>query len=399
MKSNNKQLFRLFGAIAAGIAFGAISPDWGIRVTNSFRELFGAFMRFFVPFIVLGLVSASIASFRRGAGQTLFTTLAFAAISTISAGFLAFFSTQTATPFLLAGNTTLPSANPATALMPLFTLDIPPMLDVKTALLTAILFGLGISATSANRLRDAAVESKGIILEILRKAVVPTLPIYVFTVVANLTANGQLVALGGGCSRIMVVAASLSICMLVLQYTVAGIVTGRNPAKSILTMLPAYLAGCGSCSSVATVPLTIRQTRENGVAGDTAELVVPLCSSIHHVGGVCNMIVFTSGLMILSGGIPSFAAFAKFILLLSVVSFASPGVPGGLALACASIAESALGFTPDRYAVVVALYLAMDSLGTACNLSCDGALAMIVDGIRRRGPFIVRKPVLAPIPA
>ena len=148
-------------------------------------------------------------------------------------------------------------------------------------------------------------------------------------------------------------------------------------------MLPAYMAGCGSCSSVASIPLTLCQVQKNGVSGTTAELVIPLCSSVHHAGGVANLIVYAAGVMILHGGTLSAHVFIPFVLLVALISFVTPGIPGGVAMASASVAGSVLGFTPEQYAVIVAIYIALDGIGTACNLTCDGAVAMIVEKLLR----------------
>jgi len=185
--------------------------------------------------------------------------------------------------------------------------------------------------------------------------------------------------MGGDCIKIMTLAIITTLAVMVMIYMVAGIVTGSNPLRALGNMIPAYVAGCGSCSSVASIPYTMRQVRENGVSDTTAELVIPLCSSVHHVGSVSNLIVYAAGVMILHGGELSAQAFIPFVMLVALISFATPGIPGGVAMASASVAGSILGFTPEQYAIIVAIYIALDGIGTACNLTCDGAVAMIVE--------------------
>jgi Na+/H+-dicarboxylate symporter len=150
-------------------------------------------------------------------------------------------------------------------------------------------------------------------------------------------------------------------------------------------MLPAYLTGWGCCSSAATIPVTLRQVRKNGVSDETANLVIPLCANIHLAGSMANMVVYGAGFVVLAGGTLGFGAFAEYIFMISIIAVASPGVPGGVVLASAPIAESALGITPEHYAVLIAVYMALDGMGTACNLTGDGAIALVVDRFRAGG--------------
>ena len=150
-------------------------------------------------------------------------------------------------------------------------------------------------------------------------------------------------------------------------------------------MMPAYLTGWGCCSSAATLPVTLRQTRKNGVSGKIADLVIPLCANVHLAGSMANMVVYTAGFIVLFGGEISFVKYLEFMFMLSIIAVASPGIPGGVVLASATIAESALGFSPERYALVIATYMALDGMGTACNLTGDGAIALIMDKLSRGG--------------
>jgi len=228
------------------------------------------------------------------------------------------------------------------------------------------------------------------------------MPIYVFTVVAGMVANEQIRGMGGDCVRIMIVAVLSTTAATVLLYVAASFVTGRNPLRALCNMIPAYLAGCGSCSSVASIPYTLKHVQENGVSEQTAELVIPLCSSVHHVGSVVNLVVYVVGLAVLTGEMLPTHVFMEYVILVAVVSFLTPGIPGGVALASAWVAQSVLGFSPDQYAFVIAIYLVLDGVGTACNLTCDGAVAMMVEKIMRRnvivhGDFLVRDERLIPL--
>ena len=373
---------KLFIAIAIGIALGWISPDWVIRTLNCFRDTFGQFIKFIVPFIILGLVAPAIIDTGRNAGRMLLMTIGIAWLSTVIFGYFAYGVSVTVFPKIISGalgDTASVKAFPA-----FFSLQIPPIMDVITALVTSLIIGFGAIVTEAEVLSKGADELRKVVMLTLKYAFVPFLPAYILTVMADLTASGKLGAVGGSGLKIMVVAMATTTSVLVIQYIVAGVIARKNPFRCLWTMLPAYLTGWGCCSSAATIPYTLAQTKKNGVSDETASLVIPLCSSMHMAGSMANVVVYSAGLLVLMGqGLP-LGAYTEYILLVSLIAVASPGVPGGVVLATQAVAEAALGFTPERYAIMIALYLALDGMGTACNLTGDGAIALIVDKFRCR---------------
>ena len=375
-------LLQLFIAIALGVVVGLFSPAWGIRSLNCFRDLFGQFIKFFVPFIIVGLVTPAIADTGRSAGRLLLLTIGLAYASTLLAGYFAYGVSLTVYPAIMQSGT-LGDAVAGRTFPAYFSIKIPPLMDVTTALATSFMLGLGVVAVRAEALTRAFSELRKVVTITLAKAFVPFLPLYVLTVMADLTASGKLAAVGGGSVKIMALALATTTAVLVAQYLVAGAITGRNPFKALFTMLPAYLTGWGCCSSAATIPYTLRQTKLNGVSDETADLVVPLCANVHLSGSMANMVVYAAGLLVLAGEPLGIGAFTEYILMISVIAVASPGVPGGVVLASASVAEMALGFTPERYALMIALYMALDGMGTATNLTGDGAIALVVDKVRR----------------
>ena len=371
---------KLLIAIALGAATGLVSPDWVMRALNCFRDSFGQFIRFFVPFIIIGLVTPAISDTGRAAGKTLLVTMGIAYASTLFAGYFAYGVSCGVFPAVMSGalQETATRSFPA-----YFAVKIPPIMDVTTALAASFLVGLGIVSTKAEALDRAAHELRDIVSLAIAKVFVPLLPFYILATMADLTGSGRLLLVGGGCLKIMGVAIATTAAVLLVQFSVAGAVARRNPIKALWTMLPAYLVGLGCCSSAATIPYTLAQTRKNGVSDETAELVVPLCANVHLAGSMANMVVYAAGLAVLVGEPLSFGAFTEYILMVSVTAVASPGVPGGVVLACASVAEAALGFSPERYAIMIAVYMALDGMGTACNLTGDGAIAILVDKFRK----------------
>ena len=368
---------KLFIARAIGAAIGCFAPAPVIRVLNSIGGTFGEFIKFFVPFIVLGLVTPAIAETGKGAGKLLLATKVLAYISTLFAGGLAFGVSEFAFPKILGK--TMTTVGGVKDFPAYFVLGIPPLMDITTALVTAFVFGMSMVAIDMPYVRNAFNEMRNAVSLTIRSFVLPFLPVYILTVVADLAASGRLTIIGGDCLKIMTVAFFVSVAILIVQYGVAGLIAGRNPFRLICNMLPAYLTGWGCCSSAATLPVTLRQTRKNGVSAKITDLVIPLCSNVHLAGSMSNMIVYTAGFIVLSGGSLSFGQYAEFMFLLSVIAVASPGIPGGVVLASGAIAESVLGFTPERYALVIATYMALDGMGTACNLTGDGAIAVIMD--------------------
>ena len=382
MQKNFGLIGKLVLAMAIGALTGAYAPDCVIRAMNCFSGTFGQFIKFVVPFIIVGLVTPAIAETGRSAGRLLLLTMGIAYASTLFAGAFALTVSSTVFPAIMGGH--LDALASAKNFPAYFVIKIPPVMDVTTALVTAFIFGLGMEAVQAEPLRRAFNSLRDVVSLTIQRAVSPLLPVYILAVVADLTASGKLMAIGGPCLKIMGLAMAVTTTLLVMQYLVAGVLAGRNPFKALWTMLPAYLTGWGCCSSAATIPVSLRQVSANGVSGETADLVVPLCANVHLAGSMANMVVYTAGFLVLAGQAITAGSYVEFIMMVSIVAVASPGIPGGVVLASAGIAETALGFTPERYALVIATYMALDGMGTACNLTGDGAIALIVDRFRKK---------------
>ena len=381
-KKKGALLPKLFAAIAIGILVGYVSPDWLIRVLNCFRDTFGQFIKFIVPFIIVGLVTPAIIDTGRSAGRMLLMTIGIAWVSTVVFGYFAYGVSATVFPRIIdaaaLGDLASVKTFPA-----YFALKIPPVMDVVTSLVVALVVGFGSIAIKSEILAKGADELRRVVMLTLKHAFVPFLPLYILSVIADLTASGKLGVVGGSSVRIMAMAMATTTSVLIIQFCIAGAIAGKNPFRCLWNMMSAYLTGWGCCSSAATIPYTMDCTRRNGVSEETTSLVIPLCSSMHMAGSMANVVVYSAGLLVLMGqGLP-FANYTEYILMVSFVAVASPGVPGGVVLATSAIAESALGFTPERYAIMIALYLALDGMGTACNLTGDGAIALIVDRFHR----------------
>lgn len=368
---------KLLIAMAIGVAIGFFAPSWCMRLLNSFGGTFGQFIKFFVPLIIIGLVTPAIAESGKGAGKILLVTMGVAYISTLLAGGFAFCVSDFVFPRIL--ESTLGSLAETKDFPAYFVFKIPPLMGVTTALAVSFIFGLSMVALDLPYLKNVFNEIRSAVALTLAKALMPLLPLYILAIIADLTASGKLIAVGGESIKIMALAMAVTTTLLVLQYIIAGVIAKRNPFKMLWCMVPAYLTGWGCCSSAATLPVTLRQTRKIGVSDKVTDMVIPLCANVHLSGSMANMVVYTAGFIVLGGGVISLPDYIEFMLMLSIIAVASPGVPGGVVLSSAAIAESALGFSPERYALVVATYMALDGMGTACNLTGDAAIASIVD--------------------
>ena len=371
---------RLLAAMAVGGLVGSFAPECVIRALNSFAGTFSQFVKFIVPLIIFGLVTPAIADAGRSAGRMLLLTVVLAYVSTILAGMFGFCLADAVFPRILSGS--VAAAESAKAFPAYFTLTIPPVMGVVTAMALAFVLGLAMSTMECPTLTRVFSELKEVVALAIGKAIVPLLPLYIMTVVADLAARGVLAKVGGPALKIVVTAFAATWLVLVAQYCIAGAVAGKNLLKALWTMLPAYFTGLGCCSSAATIPVTLRQVKANGVPEETANLVVPLCANIHLAGSVSKIVVFSAGFLLLAGGSIEAVPFAQYILMLSVLAVAAPGVPGGMVLAAAPIAETAIGLKPEHYAMLMAAYLAIDGVGTACNLTGDGAIALVVSRFR-----------------
>lgn len=365
----------ILAGIALGGVLGAILPGWGVRALNTFRGVFLDFVKFLVPMIILSFIIPAVADAGKGAGRMLFLAIGLAYALTFATGAFSFLSSSFALPRLVSGDTGVNAVQ--LSLPAYFRLSLPPLMGIGTSLVLAVLMGVGIVVRDADAVLSLVKQFRSIVSWILSGLVMPMLPIYVMSVVADITARGNLVAMGRSFAALMAFCVVMTLVVTVIQYVMAGVITGKNPIRAIFNMLPAYFTGLGCCSSAATMPVTLRQTIKNGVSPVAANLTIPICANMHLSGSICNMVAYSIGILVLAGKPISFAAFVQFISQVSVIAVA--GVPGGMVLASSALAESLLGITPELYAMIVAIYMVLDGVGTACNVAGSGAIAMIVD--------------------
>ena len=370
-------------AIAAGVVFGQFLPTGIARLFVTFNSLFGNFLSFSIPLIILGLVAPAIGELGKGAGKLLFLTALIAYVSTILSGFFTFFSSAAVFPSIIPVTSSLSAVdNPEEfMLLPYFKVAMPPLMDVMTALLLSFTIGLGLSSIFGNTLRNGFKDFKEIITKLIEAVIIPLLPLHIFGIFLNMTVSGQVFSIITMFLKIIVFIFILHVLLLVMQFCVAGAVGKKNPFKLLKTMLPAYMTALGTQSSAATIPVTLAQTIKNGVRENIAVFTVPLCATIHMAGSTMKITACAMAIMYMSGLPVQFTEFGGFILMLAITMVAAPGVPGGAIMAALGLLQSMLGFNETLQALMIALYIAMDSFGTACNVTGDGAIAVIMDKI------------------
>lgn len=372
---------RVIVAILLGIAFGGFMPEWGIRTFITFNELFSQLLGFAIPLIILGLVTPSISDIGRSAGRMLALTALLAYVATVVAGLAAYATGVITFPSLISHEIELNAATEAVKLAPYFTIEIPPLMGVMTALVLSFMTGLGIAYAEGDTLRRCAAEFRDIVVKSIETVILPLLPIYIFGMFLNMTAMGEVMRIVSVFIKIIGVIFLLHIVWLVALYSVAGAVGRKNPFKMLATMMPAYFTALGTQSSAATIPVTLAQARKIGVSEGVAGFVIPLCATIHLSGSMLKIVMCALALMMMQGLDYSFSQFIGFIFMLGITMVAAPGVPGGAIMAALGVLASMLGFSPEDQALMISLYVAMDSFGTACNVTGDGALAVIMDKI------------------
>ena len=374
-------LVRILIAIALGIGCGYFFPEWLGRLFATFNAIFSQFLGFLIPLIILGFVAPAIADIGRNAGKMLVATAAIAYLATICSGFLSFAVGDTIFPKLITQRPLSEELPGGSDLMPFFNIEIPPLMTVMTALVLAFLLGICIDSIKGGTLKSFFSEFREVVEMAIRGVIIPLLPIYIFGIFLNMTYSGQVATVLGAFAKIILVIFALHVFLLVAQYCIAALFVRKNPFKLLATMLPAYFTALGTQSSAATIPVTLRQTEKMGVSEDVAGFVVPLCATIHMSGSTMKIVCCSIALMLMQGMPYDFGMFAGFICMIGISIIAAPGVPGGAIMASLGIMASMLGFSETDQALMIALYIAMDSFGTACNVTGDGFIALIVDWI------------------
>ncbi|ATY78217.1 dicarboxylate/amino acid:cation symporter [Aeromonas veronii] len=374
-----KLVLKLIAGILAGLLLGLYAPEWVARVLFTAKTVIGQLITFTIPLIILFFIMSGIASLPKNSGKLLGKTVALSYCSTILAGLFAF----TVASHLIPQFTTAAEPTTATAikLASYVNLEIPPLFGVMSALAAAFVFGIGISATQATDLRRVADQGRDIIDRLLAKVIIPLLPFYIAGVFVEMTVEGTVFATLKTFGVVLVMAILMHWIWLSVLFVGTGLALGRSPAQLIKNMLPAYFTALGTMSSAATIPVALQSSKNNGVSDGIANFTVPLCATIHLCGSTITLVTCATAVMFLSEhlAIPGIETMLPFIMMLGVIMIAAPGAPGGGVMSALGLLTSILGFGEASIALMIALYLAQDSFGTACNVTGDGVIALWAD--------------------
>ncbi|WDV46578.1 dicarboxylate/amino acid:cation symporter [Clostridiaceae bacterium M8S5] len=379
-------IVKLLIGIIAGILIGMLCKsidDYRIgRLFVTFTDLFANFLSFIIPCIILAFVVPGIADLGKKSGRMLLITAGIAYLSTICAGLLAYFAGISILPRIIKAANIVEGAD--IQLKPFFSIEIPPVMGIMTALIMSFMIGLGLAHIKGKTLAGVFDDFQHIIELVVKKALIPFVPVYIIGIFVKLTVSGKIFNTLKSFSSVFVILIALQICYLLIQYTVVWFISRKNPFISLKNMLPAYMMALGTQSSAATIPMTLQSVRNNDVSEDVSSFVVPLCATIHLAGDTIALVLTSMGVMLLNGVDPTLAELLPFIFMLGITMIAAPGIPGGGVYAALGLLQDMLLFTKAQQGIMIALHAAQDSFGTATNITGDGAIAILVDTIAKK---------------
>lgn len=378
---NTSLILKIFIALVLGISLGIICKslniNFPIRLLATFSELFGSFLSFIIPLIMIGFIVPGIASLGHKSGKGLLITTAVAYISTLCAGFLAFSIGSYLLPkFIKSNSLVIESSNEINVF---FSIDIPPIITVMSALVFSFIMGISLSKIKNSSILNIFNEFNIIVTKIISNILIPIVPIYVGAIFAKLSFSSEIFNTLKSFALVYIILFAIQVIYILIQYSFASSIKKENPLKLIKNMLPAYLTAVGTQSSSATIPITVECVNNNDVSEEVTNFVIPLAATIHLAGDTITLVLTSMAVMYMTGRIPTFSLMLPFIFMLGVTMVAAPGVPGGGVMAALGILESMLGFGTLEKPIMIALHAAQDSFGTATNVTGDGAIAILVD--------------------
>lgn len=350
-----------------------------IEISDFLQKLIG----FLVPLIVIGFVVSGISALKNSSGKLLSAALCLSYAFMIIGAVCSYFVSKNLFPMLL-GTQSIDAGDFEFKFNQNFNINIPPLMDVTTAIVLAFIIGIGISKVKGNCLRKFFDEFHDIVDLTVKKIMVPIIPFYIVGVFAKISSRGRIINVLFNFSKLIIVVICMHIVILLFQYTVAAIVSRKNVFKLLKNVTPAYVTSLATQSSVAVIPFSINCAENNGVSKKISNFILPLCSTIHLTGSAISITANVVAVTILSNAEISFIKILPFILMLGVVMVAAPGVPCGAIFAIAPVLKSSLGFTEGMIGMIVALHVAQDGFGTACNVTGDGSIAVIIEQINSK---------------
>ena len=390
---------KLIIAIILGILIGQFMPIWFARIVVTASGIFSTFLKFIIPLMIVAYVTMGIADLKSGAGKLLIITVAIAYASTLLAGSASYLVSSTLFPhFMSEGALDQIAATAGSSLDSYLSISIPPLLDTLSAVVLAFVLGLCLSLmrgkTIGSTLYDGMKDFSGIIDKVLNSVIIPLLPLYICGTFTDMTKSGKTFAILSILWKVFLVVIAMHLICIFIQFLVAGAISKKNPFTLIKNQIPGYATAIGTQSSAATIPVNLKCAEADGISEQIRNFVVPLCANIHMAGSMITITACATAVCLMNQLPISLMTVVPFIMTLGVAMVASPGAPGGSILTALPFLYMIFGREagdPNSpiCALMVALYITQDSFGTACNVSGDNAIGVIVDTIYRK--FIVKK--------
>lgn len=388
---------KLIIAIVLGTLVGLYLPDVITVIAITFSKMFGSFLSFIIPLMIIAFVGKGISDLSEGAGKLLGVSVLLAYCSTLIAGSASYFMSKTIFPsFITRELANQIQAATNNELEPLFTIPLNAFIDVTAALVLAFMLGLCVSILRSRGKGEIFYKAMGefneIINMVLAKFVIPILPFYIFGNFTNLAKSGSVFAVLGIFGKIFVCIIALHIIYIVVLFVISCTYAGKNPFKSLRLAIPAYLTAIGTQSSAATIPVNIDCNRKIGVTKQIRDFVIPLGATVHMPGSMITITGCVFTLLAMFEMPHSYGLMIKFIAILGIAMVAAPGAPGGAVM-------SALPFLPvvgvdpasTMASILITLYITQDSFGTAANVTGDNAISIAVEKIYYK--HIVKRPI------
>lgn len=376
--------FKLLLGVVIGILVGQAAGESVMNVVVTVKYVLGQFINFCVPLIIIGFIAPSITKLGKNASRMLGVAIVCAYVSSVLAAFMAMGAGYGLIPHLsivseVDGLKELPEV--------VFQLDIPQIMSVMSALVFSVLVGLAATWTKAVTITNVLDEFQKIVLEVVSRIVIPVLPVFIGFTFCALSYEGTITKQLPVFIKIVLIVMAGHYIWLALLYLVGGLYSKNNPLKVVKNYGPAYITAVGTMSSAATLAVALRCAKksEPALRDDMVDFGIPLFANIHLCGSVLTEVFFVMTVsQILYGEIPSLGTMILFCLLLGIFAIGAPGVPGGTVMASLGLITGVLGFDETGTALMLTIFALQDSFGTACNITGDGALTMILTGYVKR---------------
>lgn len=402
MRENKQKLGlvpKLIIAIVLGILIGQFLPEGFCRLVVTLSGLFSTFLKFVIPLMILAYVTMGIADLSQGAGKLLLITVAIAYGSTLIAGTASFLVADNLFPsFMSAGALEQIAATADASLSSYFSISLEPVLDTLSAVALAFVLGLCLSTMRGkelgNSLYNGISDFSKIIDKVLHTVIIPLLPLYICGTFVDMTKSGKTFAILSILWKVFLVVIIMHLICIAIQFCIAGAVSKKNPLTLIKNQIPGYTTALGTQSSAATIPVNLQCAETDGVCEQIRNFVVPLCANIHMAGSMITITACATAVCLMNQLPISLSTVIPFIMTLGIAMVASPGAPGGSIMTALPFLYMIFGAEAGDpngpiCAIMVALYITQDSFGTACNVSGDNAIGVIVDTIYHK--FIVKE--------